>query len=56
MFIFGLSCILSTGVVGGNDFNGVFSWFTLLSMVALHISCLAKGGKSHILMTIFYII
>ena len=40
--------------MGGHDFNGVFSWFTLLVLIALHISAILNGGKSAILMSIFY--
>lgn len=34
MFIFGISALLSSSIMGGTDFNGVFAWFTLIILIA----------------------
>lgn len=55
MFIFGVAALLSTSVMGGTDFNGVFAWFTLLVLIAQHISAYTAGGKAQLL-RVFYLI
>jgi hypothetical protein len=46
--------LISTAVLGGHDFNAVFAWFTLFVLIFQHISAYVNGGKSQLLLVVFY--